>query len=161
MKQLSRMHFKIRHAYTPSIQGERAFQLMPPTTSGLSKHHPLRQPSTQNAGRSNMLNSRASTGQSWRRRSFGPFPQLFAHGTVAVSQIRKHVLRNAIFPARRAELPRNTGTKSTDTATWTMRRPPARPPAHTHEHARTSTHALNPFPAMVPTLAHSLSLNRH
>ena len=160
MKQLSRMHFKIRHAYTPSIQGERAFQLLPPT-SGLSKHHPLRQPSTQNAGRSNMLNSRASTGQSWRRRSFGPFPQLFAHGTVAVSQIRKHVLRNAIFSARRAELPRNTGTKSTDTATWTMRRPPARPPAHTHEHARTSTHALNPFPAMVPTLAHSLSLNRH
>ena len=155
------MHFKIRHAYTPSIQGERAFQLMPPTTSGLSKHHPLRQPSTQNAGRSNMLNNRASTGRLGGVAPLHCSLSYFAHGTLAVSQIRKHVLRNAIFPARRAELPRNTGTKSTDTATWTMRRPPARPPAHTHEYARTSTHALNPVPAMVPTLAHSLSLNRH
>ena len=159
---MSRMHFKIRHAYTPSIQGERAFQLLPPT-SGLSKHHPLRQPSTQNAGRSNMLNSRASTGQSWRRRSFGLFPQLFCSRHSRCVSNQKACAAECHFPGttcrtsaeHRDQIDRHCHMDDAPPA-----RPPS-PPAHTHEHARTSTHELNPFPAMVPTLAHSLSLNRH
>ena len=64
----------------------------------------------------------------------------FAHGTLAVSQIRKHVLRNAIFPARRAELPEHRD--QIDRHCHMDDAPPARhPPTRMNTHGPAHTHS--------------------